>query len=312
MTILVTGAGGFIGRGLLEELAGMGETVIALDHTLDSIPDRPGLTRVEADLCQYETLAGLFDGTVSRIVHLAAVPGGAAEADPAASRRVNIDATLDLLDLAAAQGNCPRFVFSSTIAVFGDPLPATGVNDATPIRPRMIYGMHKAMIETAVASLSRRGVIDGISLRLPGIVARPPGPSGLKSAFMSEVFYALRQGQPYTLPVSPQAQVWLQSLSQCARNLTQALTLGSPLMPDNRVATLPAVRVSMQELVAAIAEATGRDPNLISYEPDLLLEAAFGAQPSLQTPTAEALGMQHDGGVNALVENTLGWIARHQ
>ena len=310
MTILVTGAGGFIGRELLSVLAETEEQVIAIDQNLASIPDHPGLLCVEADLGDGETLAELFDGSVDRIVHLAAVPGGAAEADPAASQRVNIVATLNLLNLAAAQGNVPRVVYASTIAVLGDHLPDAGVNDETPLRPVMIYGMHKAMIETAMAGLSRRGVIDGISLRLPGIVARPPGPSGLKSAFMSDLFYALEQGQAYTLPVSPGARVWIMSVAQCVRNLVHALGCDSQLAPESRVATLPAIWVSMEELVQELASSTGNSPELVQYAPDSGLEAAFGAQPSLETPTAEALGMQHDGNLRALVANALATIRR--
>ncbi len=307
MSILITGAGGFIGRELLSVLADSGEELVALDYKLGGIAERQGLTCVEADLCDRATLARLFDGSVNKVVHLAAVPGGAAEADPAASKRVNIDATLDLLDLAAAQGNCPRVVFASTIAVFGD-MPSEGVDDATALRPQMIYGMHKAMIEIAMATLSRRGAIDGISLRLPGILARPLGPSGMKSAYMSEIFHALKNGQPYTLPVSTKAQMWLMSVTQCARNLAHALSFDTGLAPENRVATLPALRVSMQELVHAILRATGADPGLVSYEPDLPLEAAFGSQPPLETRAAAVMGMKHDGDIPALVANALAVI----
>lgn len=315
MTILVTGAGGFVGRELLVVLAESEAQVIALDQSLSDVPDHPGLTRVEADLCQGHILAELFDGSVDQVIHLAAVPGGAAEANPAASRRVNLDATLTLLDLAAAQGNVPRVIYASTIAVFGNPLPRSGVNDETPIRPRMVYGMHKAMIETAVAALSRRGVMDGLSLRLPGIVARPlqaSGSSGLKSAFLSDVFHALANGKPYTLPVSPQAKVWLVSVKQCAQNLAHALACDSTLAPESRVVTLPALWVSMADLVEEIARATRSDAALVDYRPDAQLEAAFGAQPALETPAAEILGMQQDGDLGVLVASVLASIRRGQ
>ena len=306
MAILVTGAGGFVGRELVATLLRSGAgRVIALDSHLASLGDHPSLRKVERDLSDRAAMISLFDGSVEAVIHLAAVPGGAAEADPDLSRRVNLDATLDLMDLAAAQGNCPRFVFSSTIAVFGDPLPAGGVDDTTPLKPRMIYGMHKLMAEIAIATLSRRGAIDGVSLRLPGIIARPPGAAGMKSAFMSDIFHALRRGEAYTLPVSRDAQLWLMSVAQCTRNLAHALVLDSAVLPESRAVTLPALRVSMGDLAEAAAKAIGTNLDRVSYAPDAALEAAFGAHPPLATPAAERAGLAHDGSVEQLVANAL-------
>lgn len=309
MTILVTGAGGFVGRELISGLLRDGaEQVIAVDSHMAALADHPALRKVEADLSDRAAMAPLFDGSVNAVIHLAAVPGGAAEADPVLSRRVNLDATLDLIELAAGQGNCPRFVFSSTIAVFGDPLPTGGVDDATPLKPRMIYGMHKAMIETAIATMSRRGAIDGVSLRLPGIIARPPGAAGLKSAFLSDIFHALRRGEAFTLPVSPEARLWLMSVTQCARNLAHALVLDSAVLPEGRAVTLPALHVSMAALAGAAANAIGASLERISYVPDAALEATFGAHPPLATPAAEGAGLAHDGSVEQLVANALSTI----
>jgi nucleoside-diphosphate-sugar epimerase len=231
------------------------------------------------------------------------VPGGAAEADPALSRRVNIDATLDLLDACAGGGSAPRVVFASTIAVFGETLPEGGVDDATPVAPRLIYGAHKAMMESWVAALSRRGAIDGVSLRLPGIIARPAGPSGLKSAFMSDLFHALRAKRSFTAPVSPSGTLWLMSVRCCAANVIHALTLNSAALPPSRTLTLPALRLSMAELAGAVAAHCGADPGLVAYEPDAALEAAFAAQPPLATPLADGCGFRHDGTIESLVAN---------
>ena len=70
-------------------------------------------------------------------------------------------------------------------AAFGEPFPAS-VDDSTPLRPKSFYGAHKALMEQWLATLSRRGELDAISLRLSGVVARPRGPSGMKSAFLSD------------------------------------------------------------------------------------------------------------------------------
>ena len=113
-------------------------------------------------------------------------------------------------------------------------LPAL-VDDITPLRPQLVYGAHKAMTEQWLATLSRRGALDALSLRLPGIVARPPGPSGMKSAFMSDVFHALRVGKPFTSPVAADATMWLMSVETVVAALLHALTLDAPL-PDARPA----------------------------------------------------------------------------
>lgn len=310
MKCLVVGAGGFVGRALLRRLAAAGDEVVAVDSRLPDRDIRPLADCIEADICDRDALERLFTSSYDVIAHLAAVPGGAAEADPAASRRVNLDATHNLLDLAARQKKPARFVFASTIAVLGDALPRAGVDDNTPPRPRMIYGMHKAMMETAVLAMSLRGAVDGISLRLPGVVARPPGPSGMKSAFMSNVFHALRAGEGCELPVSAAAQMWMMSVARCAWNVEHAIKFDSAKAPASRVMTLPALRVEMAALVAAIADATGADVSGVVYRPDAAVETAFGAYPPLATPAADRAGFAHDGDVKTLVRNALNEIER--
>jgi D-erythronate 2-dehydrogenase len=310
MTIIITGAGGFVGRALVGRLLARGDQVVAMDQALDHLSDHTNLHKVAGDVGDADIRAAAFAGGCTALVHLATVPGGAAEADPAASRRVNIDAMYDLLDAAKTAGTKPRIVYASSIAVFGDPLPTAGVDDDTPLAPKMVYGGHKAMMETAVSMMHHRGEIEGVSVRLPGILARPKGPSGMKSAFMSDLFHALRAGEPFICPVSPGATIWAESVTQCARNLVLALDMDAGLMPVTRVVTLPAQRITMGELAAEIARQCGVSTDLITYRPDAALEAGFGAQPPLGTPAAIACGFAHDGDLATLVANALGVIAK--
>jgi nucleoside-diphosphate-sugar epimerase len=129
----------------------------------------------------------------------------------------------------------------------------------------------------------------------------------MKSAFMSEVFHALSTGEAIALPVSSAATMWLASVSAVAANLAHALVI-----PASGTLTLPALHLSMSELVAAIARAAQTDPALASYIPDPALEAGFGRLPQLATPAADALGFVHDGTLDALVERALAALAdRH-
>lgn len=305
MLVVVTGAGGFVGRELVGRLLDAGHRVVATDTAPGAIP--PGARAVAGDLADPAIRRDALADGCEALIHLATVPGAAAEADPEASRRINVDAMYDLLLAATAAGRRPRIVYASSIAVFGDPLPAR-VDDSTPLSPKMIYGGHKAMMEHAVAMFSNRGLIDGVTIRLPGVLARPKGPSGMKSAFMSDLFHALKAGAPFTCPVSPGATIWAQSVRRCAENFVHALALDSALLPPTRAVTLPALRVRMGDLAAEIARQCGVAASLVAYAPDAALETGFGAQPPLETPAAEAAGFAHDGDLARLVASALSTI----
>lgn len=300
--ILVTGAGGFVGRQLVSRLLARGDSVVAIDSHPGGIA--PGAEAHAGDIADPALRAAALAGGLDALVHLATVPGGAAEADPAASRRINIDAMYDLLLEAGARRPGLRVVYASSIAVFGDPLPAQ-VDDATPLSPKMIYGGHKAMMEHAVAMLSNRGVIDGMTVRLPGILARPKGPSGMKSAFLSDLFHALKAAEAFTCPVSAAGTIWAQSVTRCAENFIHALDMDSALLPPTRAVTLPAQRIAMGDLAAEIAWQCGVSPGLVTYVPDPALEAGFAAQPPLTTPAADRAGFAHDGNLATLVASAL-------
>ncbi|HTU12078.1 MAG TPA: NAD-dependent epimerase/dehydratase family protein [Allosphingosinicella sp.] len=283
--ILITGADGFVGRAVARALPP--ERLRLVDRRR---PDVAGAQCIAGDLTDRTALPALLDG-IEAVIHLAALPGGAAEADPAASRAVNLDAALNLIEAASGRA---RFVYASSIAVFGPPLPDR-VDDDTPPCPAMTYGAHKLMVETALADAIRRGDIEGIALRLPGIVARPPAPSGLKSAFMSDLFWAIRDGRPYVVPVSSEATIWLMSASRAAANLVHALAA-----PSGPALTLPALRTTIGDLVETVAK--GRSA-AIAYAPDPVLEAKFGRQPPLATPRADRDGFRRDDDLSTLVQS---------
>ncbi|MGE5723494.1 MAG: NAD-dependent epimerase/dehydratase family protein [Sphingomonadales bacterium] len=302
MLTLVTGAGGFVGRVLAHRMAETGYPgrVRLVDRVQPQPPDGD-FEAIAADLSRAgaaEELARDAD----RVIHLAAVPSGASEADPALSRLVNLETSLRLIDALAARGSPARLVYASSIAVYGVPLPATEVDDDTPTRPSLTYGAHKLMVEIALADRVRRREIEGIAVRLPGIVARPKSADGFRSAFVSDIFWAVREGADYTLPVGPAATIWMMSALCCADNLIHAAGMTVP--PDSPSAiTLPALCVRMSDLVAQIAEATGGTTAGIRYDPVPLIERQFGSYPPLNAAAAERLGLRHDGSVDSMVRN---------
>lgn len=302
MRIVVTGAGGFVGSHVLEELTE--HEIVALDTNLGHIAEASNITKIEGDLQDVAILRDAFKHGCDAVIHLATVPGGAAEINPDLAKSVNVDATMALIDIAAKTGTCPRFVFASSIAVFGK-LPPTPVIDDAPRQPTMLYGAHKLMMENWIATQTRRGTIEGLSLRLPGIVARPRSPSGMKSAFLSDLFHALREGEDFTLPVSQDATSWLCSVQAAAKNLSIAATKENVIPSNHRPILVPCQRVKMHDLEQEIRRQLGMPSSIIRYSQDEKLQSIFGEHPDVETPKARSLGFIEEADLAALVKAAL-------
>uniref|UniRef100_UPI0035CC974B NAD-dependent epimerase/dehydratase family protein n=1 Tax=uncultured Sphingomonas sp. TaxID=158754 RepID=UPI0035CC974B len=307
MRTLVTGAAGFLGQSVARYMAVVGYPgeIVLTDRVATSVPVGR-FSGVVADLTDPDVVPGLLEG-VDRVLHLAALPGGAAQADPAASLRINHDVPVALLEALAARERPARFVHAGSIAVFGAPLPAA-IDDDTIPAPTMVYGQHKLNVEAAISRHARTGAVDGWALRLPGLVARPGTGEGLKSAFMSGVFTALRAHRAITLPVPSDATLWLLSTEAACAALLHGLNM--PSAPGDRAFTLPACHVRLDDLVAAIASATGSPSSLVDYAPDAAIEAQFGRLPLLSTARADALGFRSDGTLDSLVSRALAGLDR--
>src|SRR5207253_10642580 len=120
------------------------------------------------------------------IFHLAAVVSGQAEAEFDVGMRVNLDATRALLERCRKLARPPKLVFASSLAVFGGALPDPVPDDA-PLTPQTSYGTQKAIGELLVYDMTRKGFIDGRSLRLPTITVRPGKPNKATSSFASGI-----------------------------------------------------------------------------------------------------------------------------
>lgn len=307
LRVLVTGAGGFVGRVLLQRLLdeGLGgqrvDAIVACDLSLQGLPDDARIVSVEGSVADAKVLDRALRQPVQVVFHLASVPGGAAEKDPVLGRRVNLDATVQLLERLQQQGGRPRFVFASTVAVYGESLPLV-VDEQTPPRPALSYGAHKLCGEVMVADAERRGWVQGCSLRLPGVVARPGTGAGLMSAFMSQLFWKLKAGEPITLPVTADGTAWWISVGACVDNLIHAASLDLGRLGPDKVVQMPAQWLSMNQVMDALAQVYGADRRaLVTFTPDPLVQRLFASLPPLSTPQAQALGFVHDGSAVALV-----------
>lgn len=306
MRIGVTGAGGFVGGALVAALAARhgAAQIVAVDTRLPALP--AGTARAEGDLADTAFRDGLFARQFDQIFHLAAIPGGAAARDYALGWRVNVEATVAILEALAAQERPARLVFASSVGVFGVPLPKDRVDDETLPLPTLSYGAQKLMMEALVADFARRGLVDGLALRLPGIVARPRQPGGHLSAYMSDILHALAAGERFICPASADATSWFMSRRRVVENLLHAADLPADGIDPRRAFNLPALHLSMRELVEGAAAYFGpgvRD--LVDYQPNEALQSQFGAYPPIATPIADRLGFRHDGDAAALVARAL-------
>lgn len=302
--IVVTGAGGFIGgllvSRLLQDARFASAQVVLCDHALDAAIKDARVERVEGDLCDSAVRGRLLEPGAEIVFHLAGVLGGAAEADYDLARRVNIDASLAILETLRTFENPARLVFASSISVYG-PEDRAAYDDDTPAQPALTYGAQKRMIEVALEQFSARGWIDGLALRLPGIVARPDADSQLKSAFLNQVFYAVAEGRDFAMPVGAQGTSWLISAQACVDALIHAALLPATRIGARRAFTLPAQRVRMNALVQTLHDRFPDSASTVSFQPDPALHAQFANQPLLLTPYGDGLGFRHDGDLATLV-----------
>jgi D-erythronate 2-dehydrogenase len=293
LRIVVTGADGFVGRAVVSALhdSGLGDDLLLVDRSFaEGMPGKA----VATDLTRPGAVAQTMR-EADLVIHLAALPGAAAKADPGLSRAVNLDLSLDIMD----QMRGKRLVIAGSIAVLGNALP-DAVDDGTPPAPVGPYATHKRMVELAFADLVCGQALSGMVLRLPGIVARPVASGAFGSSFLSEIFHAARAGRHFEIPVSPAATSWLMSDRVCARNIVHAALSGET---QAMAMTLPAVRVQMAALVEALSQACPSAS--FSFNPDAALERDFGSYPALETRRADSSGFMSDGTLAELVEAVL-------
>lgn len=310
MRVLVTGANGFVGKALVERLLQQGvngravESLSLMDIGFEATDLDDRVRRFGGSIADGKLLDSVFEQPYDAIFHLASIPGGAAEKNFELGLEVNLQGTLALLERSRRQASPPVFVFASTVAVYGT-MPDL-VDDATPFAPELSYGAHKLAGEILVKDYSRRGWIDGRILRLPGIVARPPTPSGLLSAFMSDIFWRLAAGERFTCPVSADAVAWWMSVGCCVNNFLHAAALAPDQVAARRDYTLPVLRLTIAQVVDGIGAIYGADrTDLVTYEPNEALEAVFARLPPLDASAAEALGFRHDGSISQLICSAL-------
>ena len=316
MRILIIGAAGMLGRKLSARLSrdgALGTQPIAASARAD-VAGGDGI--IAADLTQPGVAADLIAGRPDVIVDLAAVVSGEAETDFEKGYRVNLDATRHLLEAIRLAGSeyVPRLVFSSSIAVYGPPMPDL-IPDEHPTTPATSYGTQKAMVELLVADYTRRGFIDGIAVRLPTICVRPGAPNLAASGFFSNIIREPLHGLPAVLPVSPEVRHWFASPRAAVGFLIHAATMDTTVLGLRRSLTMPGLSATVGEEIEALRRVAGDEAvALIRSERDEVIARIVDTWPrGFDARRASELGFtaerSFDEIVRVYVEDEMGGAA---
>ncbi len=242
------------------------------------------------------------------IFHLAAIVSGQAETDFALGWDVNLMATWALLnalrDEHEASGGeyTPRLVFASSIAVFGAPFPEK-IGDEFLSAPLTSYGAQKAASELMITDFSRKGYIDGISLRLPTLCVRPGKANAAASSFFSGIIREPLNGVEAVLPVAETVRHWHASPRAAATFLTHAATMDTQLLNDRRALNMPGVSCTVAEQIEALRAVAGQDAvGLVRREPDEAIERIVKNWPrDFQTDRALELGFEAESSFDEII-----------
>jgi nucleoside-diphosphate-sugar epimerase len=280
--VLITGAAGMIGRKLTARLVADGnvggrtiERMTLAD--VAAAVDVPGgadgqVEAVATDLAAPGEAERLVEGRPDVIFHLAAVVSGEAEADFDKGYRVNLDGTRALLDAVRAahlaDGYHPRLVVTSSIAVYGAPLPQPIPEDFVQA-PLTSYGTQKAIGELLLADYTRRGFLDGIGIRLPTICIRPGTPNKAASGFFSSILREPLVGREAVLPVPETVRHWHASPRSAVEFLVRAAALDGDDVGPRRTLSMPGLSATVGEQIDALRRVAGEGAvRLIRREPD--------------------------------------------
>jgi nucleoside-diphosphate-sugar epimerase len=289
MRILVTGAAGYIGSALARALHGPG--LVTTDQCAPA--------QIIGNLAYPKFARSLITPEVGAVFHLAALVSGGAEQNFELGMKVNLDATRDLLEACRLAGHCPKFIFASSIAVYGGALPDP-VSDDTAPAPRISYGAQKLMCEILIDDYSRRGFIDGRSLRLPTVMVRPGSANTAASGWASALIREPLAGRDYVCPVRPDTTMACISVAKVVQAFLHARDLPAAALGARRTVLLEGIPVSAREMWGAIENrASGR----VRFEPDPALQAVMDAVPkATRSQRAASLGLPRSRDIAEIVQ----------
>lgn len=220
--------------------------------------------------------------------------------------KVNIGSVRDLLLQLRQLPEAPiRVVYSSSQAVYGQPLPKVITDDVTPT-PEGTYGAHKYSTEIIVNDMHRKGFIDAFTVRFPTVVVRPGAPSYAAPSFLSGMIREPMKGEECVIPLKDRSyRTYICSPSSTIENLVRVLNMKSDALPPHqRHITFPGVSVTIQEMVDALAKYGGEDKvKLLKEETNPVFERILRSWPEdIDPSTPDRLGLIRDQRAEDLVK----------
>jgi UDP-glucose 4-epimerase len=294
MRILVTGAGGFIGRYLLPRLSAAGHSLIAADLVVPAgVPALANTAWRRLDVLRAEEIYKLMSAErPEAVMHLVSWLAGPCEADPLRGWSVNFASTQHLLDAGLANG-LKRFVFSSSVSVFGKGLPEPARDDAVK-EPATIYGQTKLACENLLRWYRDRHGLAAGAARFPWVYG-PGRENGITAAYSSKLVDAVARREPLRIDFPEEKGDWLYVKDAVKALMLLLDAVNPPQIAYNIMGSLHTVREAMAvakricpEADIAFADALGTsdNPYPLSYDdsparrdlgwkPDYSLEDGF-------------------------------------
>ena len=317
MQVVITGGLGFLGRRLASFLLARGtladrsgvqraiSRIVLVDIAIGAAaPTDSRISLRIGDIADADFVDSLELDNADSVFHLAALVSGGAEADFAAGYSANLFGTWNLLEAIRLGGSMPRLVFASSVAAYGGELPGIVADDQCML-PESSYGVQKVMGELLVNDLSRRGYLDGRSVRLP-IIAIRPGPantalSGWASALVREPV----NGRDYACPVAPTDRGFLLSPRRAVEGIVLAHDSDADLWGRDRTVMMAGTSCTAGEIVEALGRVVGQAAaDRISWHPDDLTRRVITSWPTRFTnEKARRIGLLPDSSIDEIVRN---------
>lgn len=317
MKVVITGGAGFLGQRLaarvLEQgslFAPSGERQAVSELLLFDSRIPPALTvadkrvkLLEGDITDRVTVAKMIDRPDIAVFHLASVVSAGAEQDFELAMRVNLDGHRYLLDALTALGSRPRYVFTSSLAVYGGEGPLLEVDDHTRQIPQTTYGMTKAIGELLVNDYTRKGFIDGRSARLGFVIVRPGAPNRAASGFASGVLREPLNGEDYVCPVPFTTKVAATGYRTVIEGLLALHAVDGHKLGADRALNLRTRTVTVGEMIESLLQvAHDRKLGAISEQPDpFVMKVISGWPEQMLASRAAALGFPQDESIDNII-----------
>lgn len=311
--ILILGGGGMVGQKLANHLLASGlpghKTLdITLFDMAFPLKQDGRLSCITGSLTDAQNITMLAQLRPDLVFHLASIVSGEAESNFDAGWQVNMFTmwhyleALRKLHIETGGTYVPKIIFTSSIAVFGGPFPEQ-IEDTFLSAPQTSYGAQKASCELLLSDFSRKGFVDGISLRLPTICVRPGKANLAASSFFSGIIREPLNGQKAILPVDESVRHWHASPRAAAGFLRHAATLDSRLLENRRALNLPGVSCTVAEQIEALRRAAGQSVvNLIEHRPDDTIINIVSSWPrNFTAQRARALGFQAEASFDEII-----------